>query len=107
MEENMLESDVDVEVILEKVQRKISSFLMNPQYDPILWDSEGVRTGRGLFLVNSPNIRNTPVVAQVQRDEDIEQLNRTMIQMHNEIIILRRGDDLTQEITLKVLVYQP
>ena len=41
---------------------------------------------RVLFLGNPPNIRNTPNVAQVQRDQDISQLNRTMFQMKNEII---------------------
>lgn len=44
---------------------------------------------------NPLNVINSPSVVQVQIDEEMAQLSQTMCQMKNEIIKLRRGDDLS------------
>lgn len=71
----------------------MTSLSMNPQCALILRNGESLGTGRGLFYGNLPNVQNTPDVAQARRDQEIPQLNRTMWQMQNEIIRMRRGDD--------------
>ena len=57
------------------VQRQMLSLLVNPQCFPIAQASEGFGIGRGLFLGNPPNVKNSFGVVKVQRDEEIEQLN--------------------------------
>lgn len=75
--------------------KKMSSLLVNPQCALVSWNVEGSRMGRWLFLGSPPNVRDTPDVAQVWREQELKQLNQTMWQMQNEIIGLRRGDDLS------------
>lgn len=90
----MLESNADLEIILGKVQRKMSSLLVNPQWAPNSRTGGGSEMGRGLFLGNPCNLKNDPDVAQVTRDKEIAQLNWTMFQIKNETIKLRRGNHL-------------
>lgn len=59
------------------------------------WIGEGSRTGRVLFFGKPPNVINSLNVMQYWREEEPSQLNRTVFQMKNEIIRLRRGDDLS------------
>ena len=71
MEENMLESNVDLELILGKVQRQLTSLTINPQRAPTLRNGESSGSRRGIFFGNPPNIRNTPDIAQAERDQEI------------------------------------
>lgn len=67
----MLESNVDLEVILGKVPRKMSILYLNNQHAPIPRKIEDVERGRGLFVESPPNVRNVLNVSQVWRDEKL------------------------------------
>ena len=49
MEENMLESNVDLEFIMCRVKRKMTNLPVNPQCHPASRNGESSGTGRGVF----------------------------------------------------------
>ena len=67
---------------------------INSQHSSTSRSGESSGTGTWLFYENPLNIKNSPDSAQSWRDEEISQLNPTLRKMENEIIKLRRGDDL-------------
>ena len=81
MEENMLKNNVDLELILGKVQRKMTNLSINPQCSSTSRRGEILGTRRGLFYGNPPNIRNVPDLAQSNRDQEIAQLNQKLCQI--------------------------
>lgn len=71
MEENMIESNDDPELILGKVQRKMTGLFINRHCSLVSRNGESLGKTRGLFYGNPTNVRNTPYVAQVRRDQEI------------------------------------
>ena len=70
MEENMLESNVDLKFILDRVQRQMTSLSINPKRGFLSRNGESLGTTRGLFYGNPPNVRNTPDAAQIRREQE-------------------------------------
>jgi hypothetical protein len=64
MEENMLETNVDLELILAKVHRQMTSLSVNPQRALVSRNGSSLGTRRELFFGDPTNIRNTPYVSQ-------------------------------------------
>jgi hypothetical protein len=71
----------------------MTNLSINPHHSSTSRNGVNFGTGRGLYCGNPPNVQNTIDAAQVPRDQEIVQLNRTIQQMKNKIIILRRRDD--------------
>lgn len=59
MEENMLDNDIDIELILGKLQRKMTILLVNPYCASISRNGESSIIKRGLSFGNPPNVRIT------------------------------------------------
>lgn len=93
IEENMVKSNVDKEMILGKFQRQMATLSINPQWSPTSRSGEILGTERGLFYVNPPNTTNALESTQSWRYEEIAKLNNALHQMKNEFIVLTRGDD--------------
>jgi hypothetical protein len=102
MEEIMIETGVDPDIILGRVQRQMgglnidnqgaSSSRKNEEFKPRVAQNQMV--GGGFFKGTIPDVKVDPVVVQETKKRiEIAQMNRTIKQMQNEITRLRRGDN--------------
>jgi hypothetical protein len=92
MEEFMLETNVDPEIILGKVQRQMNTLSISHQGPSTSRSVENRGTGGGILQGVPPNVRNDPVTAQETRQKiEIAQMSRTIRQMQNEITRLKRA----------------
>jgi hypothetical protein len=102
MEEIMIETGVDLDIILGIVQRQLgglsidkegaSSSRKNEEFKARLAHNQ--RMGGGFFKGTIPDVKVDPVAAQETKQRiEIAQMNRTIKQMKNEITRLRRGDN--------------
>jgi hypothetical protein len=69
MEEYMLETNVDPEIILGKVQRQMTSLSISPQGPSTSRSSENRAIGGGILQGVPPNVRNDPGVSQETRQK--------------------------------------
>jgi hypothetical protein len=102
MEEIMIETGVDPNIILGKVQRQLgglsidnqgsSSSRKNEEFKPRLTQNQTI--GGGFFKGTVQDVKVYPVAAQETKQRiEIVQMNKTIKQMQNKIIRLRRGDN--------------
>jgi hypothetical protein len=102
MEEIMIETSVDPDIILGKVQRQqgglsidnqgASSSGKNEEFN--LQPAQNQTMGGGFLNGTILDIKVDPVAAQETKKRiEIAQMNRTIKQMQNEITRLRRGDN--------------
>jgi hypothetical protein len=102
MEEIMIETGANPEIILGKVQRLgglsvdnkgASSSRKNEEFKPQLTQNQTI--GGGFFKgITIPNVKVDPIVAQETKKRiEISQMNRTIKKMKNEITRLRRRDN--------------
>jgi hypothetical protein len=102
MEEIMIETGIDPDIILGKVQRNIGGLIIDNQGASGLRKNEELKSRvaqnqmvvGGFFRGTIPNVKIDPMAAQeTKKNIEIAQMNRTIKQMQNEITILRRGDN--------------
>jgi hypothetical protein len=102
MEEIMFETGVDPDIILGKVRRQIDNLAISDQGASSSKKNEDKKThhlgnqgvGGGFFKGTIPNVKIDPVAAQETKQKiEIAQMNRTIRQMQNEIIRLRRNEN--------------
>jgi hypothetical protein len=102
MEEIMIETGVEPDIILGRVQRQMGGLNIHNQGAPSSrnneyfkpWAAQNQMVGGGFFKGTIPNIKVDPVVAQEKNQRiEIAHMNRTIKQLHNEITRLRRGDN--------------
>jgi hypothetical protein len=95
MEEYMLETNVDPEIILGKVQRQMTNLSISPQGPSTSRSFENRAIGGGILQGVPPNVRNDPGASQETRQKiEMAQMSRTIRQMQNEITRLKRGENL-------------
>ena len=96
MEEYMLETNVDLEIILGKLEIQITSMYISPQGPSTSRSSKNRATRGGIIQGVPPNVINDPIVSRETRHKiEISQMRKTIRQMQNEITRLKRGDNLT------------
>jgi hypothetical protein len=68
-----------------------------------LWPTQNQTIGGGFFKGTIPDVKVDPVVAQETKQRiEIAQMNRTIMQMKNEIIRLRRGDNYVANLRMSI-----
>jgi len=91
----MRETNVDLEIILGKVQRQMCGFSISHQGSSTSrsYENQGIV---GAILQGAPsNVRNDPGAAQETRQNiEIAQMSRTIKKMQYEITRLRRAENL-------------
>jgi hypothetical protein len=102
MEEIMLETDADPDIILGRVQREMDTLTISNQGASSSRRNEDQRTrntenqgiGGGILKGVIPNVRNDPTMTQETKQRmEIAQMNRTIKQMQNELTRLRRNEN--------------
>jgi hypothetical protein len=94
MENFMIKSEVDPEIILGKVQRQIIDLSLSSQVPCTSKVVEERGVGRGIFQEKTPNVTNISADTQnICQDTHISQLKRIVSQMQNEIDQLKKNDD--------------
>jgi hypothetical protein len=102
MEENMIETCVDPNIILGKVQRQMGNLNIDDQgassskrnEEKRMRPSQNHITSGGFFKGTISNVKTDHVASQETKQRiEIAQMNRTIRQMQNEITRLRRNDN--------------
>jgi hypothetical protein len=102
MEEIMIQTGVDLDTILGKVQRQLGSLNIDDQgasssrknEEKNSWSIQNQATEGVFFKGTIPDVKVDPVVAQETKKRiEIAQMNITIMKMKNEITKLRRGDN--------------
>jgi hypothetical protein len=97
----MLETYVDHDIILEKVQRQMDNIAISNQGASTSRNVENQRTrnvenrgfGGGILQGVIPNVRHDPTITQETKQIiEIAQMNQTIREMQNELTRLRRGE---------------
>jgi hypothetical protein len=82
MEEYMIETNVDLEIILGKVQRQMFGFSISPQGPSTSRSSKNRGIGGGILQGFPPNVRNNLGATQETRQNiEMDQMRRTIRQM--------------------------
>jgi len=98
----MIKTGVDPNIILGKLQRQLGSLSIDDQGASSSTKNEEKKsraiqnqaTRTCFFKGTIPNVKVDPVAAQETKQRiEIEQINRTIRKMKNEITKLRRGDN--------------
>ena len=102
MEEIMIETGVNPNIILGRVQRHLGGLNIDNQGASSSRKNDEFRyrvaqnqmVGGGLFKGTIPDVKVDPVATQETKQRiEIAQMNRTIKQMKNKITRLRRGDN--------------
>ena len=92
----MIETNVDYEIILGKVQRKMDNLTIANQGASTSRNVEKWGNRGGFFQGIMPNVINDPNTTQkIKQRLEISQMNRTIRQMQNEKTRLRRAENFT------------
>jgi hypothetical protein len=112
MEEIMIETGVDPDIILGRVQRQMdnlnitnqeaSSSKKNEDKRPQLGENREV--GGVFFKLTIPDVKTDPVASQEMKQRiEIAQMSITIRQMQNEITRLRRNDNYVLNLRMSVI----
>jgi hypothetical protein len=102
MEDIMLETCDEPNIILGSVQRQMDNLTISNKeasisrriQDHKTHHTENQGVGGGFFEGTIPNINNDPTATHETRQRmEMDQMNRTIQQMQNEIKILRRNEN--------------
>ena len=93
MEEITIETNVDPEINLGKVKRKMDNLTIANQGASTSKNVEKRGVGGGILQGVIRNVRNEPFMTQETKQIlEIAQMNRTIRQMQNELTRLRRAE---------------